>query len=58
MWDLILEKEFGDVVVQTYNTKKEAEEEIENRAPLVHHLGEDCSRFYKIKRRKSSGRVS
>ena len=38
MWKLILKKEFGDVVVQNFRTKKEAEEELRNRDNLVQHV--------------------
>jgi len=58
MWDLIIKKEYADVVVQTFYTKKEAEEEIKNRANLTKHLGEECSKLYTIKRRKSNNGVS
>ena len=38
MWKLLLKKEFGNVVVQNFRTKKEAEDELRNRTNLVQHL--------------------
>jgi len=38
MWKLVLKKEFGNVVVQNFRTKKEAEDELRNRTNLVQHL--------------------
>ena len=38
MWKLVLKKEFDDVVVQKFRTKKEAQDEIRNRERLVQHL--------------------
>ena len=51
MWDLILKKEFGNVVVQSFQTKKEAEEEIQSRTNLTKHLGSECFELYTIKRK-------
>ena len=38
MWKLLMKKEFDDVVVQSFRTKREAEDEIRNRERLVQHL--------------------
>ena len=51
MWRLVLEKEFGDVVVQKFHTKKEAQDEIRNRERLVQHLTKRTARgVYKIQK--------
>ena len=51
MWKLVLNKEFGDVVVQSFSTKKEAEDELRNRANLVQHLTRQPARgVYKIQK--------
>ena len=51
VWRLVLEKEFGDVVVQKFRTKKEAQDEIRNRERLVQHLTKKNARgVYKIQK--------
>ena len=51
MWRLVLEKEFGDVVVQKFRTKKEAQDEIRNRERLVQHLTSRTAKgVYKIQK--------
>ena len=51
MWRLILKKEFSDVVVQKFRTKKEVEDEIRNRERLVQHLTKRTARgTYKIQK--------
>ena len=51
MWRLVLEKEFGDVVVQKFRTKKEVEDELRNRANLVQHLTRQPAQgVYKIQK--------
>jgi hypothetical protein len=51
MWKLVLKKEFGDVVVQSFSTKKEAEDELRNRTSLVQHLTQKPARgVYEIQR--------
>ncbi len=60
MWNLILKREYGDVVIQRFKTKKEAEEELKNRELLSKHLGADSTKVYSIKRRgvaKGNGRT-
>jgi hypothetical protein len=50
-WRLVLEKEFGDVVVQKFRTKKEAQDEIRNRERLVQHLTSRTAKgVYKIQK--------
>ena len=51
MWKLILKKEFDDVVVQKFRTKKEAQDEIRNRERLVQHLTSRTAKgVYKIQK--------
>ena len=51
MWRLILKKEFSDVVVQKFRTKKEVEDEIRNRERLVQHLiNRTAKGVYKIQK--------
>tara|TARA_Y100001968_G_C19130432_1_gene606436 strand:+ start:440 stop:598 length:159 start_codon:yes stop_codon:yes gene_type:complete len=51
MWKLVLKKEFGDVVVQNFRTKKEAEDELQNRTELIRHLTrKSASGVYKIQK--------
>jgi len=51
MWRLVLKKEFGDVVVQKFYTKKEAQDEIRNRERLVQHLTSRTARgVYEIQK--------
>ena len=51
MWKLILEKDFGDVVVKSFRTRKEAEDEIRNRERLVQHLiNRTAKGVYKIQK--------
>ena len=51
MWKLILKKEFSDVVVQKFHTKKEVEDEIRNRERLVQHLTSRTARgVYEIQK--------
>lgn len=51
MWKLVLKKEFGDVVVKNFRTKKEAEEELRNRDNLTQHLTHAPARgVYEIKK--------
>jgi|21_taG_2_1085346.scaffolds.fasta_scaffold115521_2 hypothetical protein len=51
MWKLILNKEWGDVEIKSFDTKKEAEEELRNREQLTQHLTKQSSeRVYEIKK--------
>jgi len=47
-WNLVLKKEIGDIVVGSYNSRKEAEEQIEYRNTLCRHLGYDPDIPYKV----------
>jgi len=55
MWNLILRRDYGDIIIKTYSSKKEAEEELRNRSRLITHLGEDVDKLYKIERGKKRG---
>ena len=47
-WNLVLKKEIGDIVVGSYNSKKEAEEQIKYRNTLCRHLGYEPDVPYRI----------
>ena len=49
-WQLLLRKDSGDVVIQNFQTRREAEEEIENRRSLIVHLGINPEEIYHVKR--------
>ena len=38
-WELVLEKEIGDVIIETFNSEKLAEEERDNRNRLCIAMG-------------------
>jgi len=38
-WNVVLKKELGDVIVESFPTKKEAQEEIKYRNTLCRHMG-------------------
>jgi hypothetical protein len=38
-WNVVFQKESGDVIVGSFTNKKEAQEEIEYRYTLCRHLG-------------------
>jgi|TARA_R110000824_G_scaffold210190_2_gene396001 hypothetical protein len=51
MWKLILKKEIGDVEINSYPTKKEAQEELANREQLTLHLtGHSTRGIYEIQK--------
>ena len=51
MWKLVLRKERGDVEIKSFTTKKEAEEELQNREQLTQHVtGLPTERVYEIKK--------
>ena len=58
-WQLVLRKEYGDVVIKNFPTRREAQEEIENRRSVTLHLGTNPEEIYYVKRagrkRYSSG---
>ena len=49
-WQLVLRKEYGDVVIQNFQTRREAQEEIENRREVTLHLGTNPEEVYYVKR--------
>jgi len=57
MWNLMLKKDFGDVVIKRFKTRREAEEEIKNRERLTQHLGASSNKVYSIKRGNENGRT-
>ena len=38
-WDLVLKKDSGDIIIEYFNSKKEAEEQVKYRNTLCRHLG-------------------
>ena len=48
-WELILIKEMGDIVIDTYPTKRQAEKEIEYRNSLCRHMGYEPDLTYKLR---------
>jgi hypothetical protein len=52
-WEILLMKEVGDIVVESYKTKKQAETEIEHRNNLCRHLGYEPNLLYKIREVKN-----
>ena len=58
-WHLMLRKEHGDVAIENFKTRREAQEEIENRSSVTLHLGTNPKEIYYVKRagrkRYSSG---
>ena len=57
MWNLMLRKDFGDVVIKRFKTRREAEEEIRNRERLTQHLGASSNKIYSIKRGNKNERT-
>ena len=57
MWNLMLRKDFGNVVIKSFKTRREAEEEIKNRERLTQHLGASSNKIYSIKRGNENGRT-
>jgi len=49
-WQLVLRKEYGDVVIKNFPTRREAQEEIENRSSVTLHLGNKPEEIYYVKR--------
>tara|TARA_R110002020_G_scaffold224136_1_gene433559 strand:- start:2918 stop:3100 length:183 start_codon:yes stop_codon:yes gene_type:complete len=38
-WELVLKKEHGDVIIDYFNNKEEAQEELKYRDTLCRHMG-------------------
>jgi len=49
-WKVVLEKEYGNIVIDSFNSKKEAQDEIKNRYHLCKNMGYDPDLLYKIVR--------
>ena len=48
-WELILIKEMGDIVVDTYPTKRPAEKAMKDRDTLCRHMGYEPDLTYKLR---------
>ena len=48
-WELILIKELGNIVVDTFKTKQQADKEIEYRNSLCRHMGYEPDITYKLR---------
>ena len=48
-WELILIKEMGDIVVDTYPTKRQAEKAMKDRDTLCRHMGYEPDLTYKLR---------
>ena len=50
MWNLILTRGRFPTIVDVFSTKKEVQDEINHRTSMIHHLGYDPKKIYKIKK--------
>ena len=57
-WKVVLEKDYGTVVVDYFNSKREAQAEIKNRYHLCKTLGYDPDLLYKIVKEKGSPKIN
>jgi|TARA_R110000744_G_C19129665_1_gene536908 hypothetical protein len=48
-WELILMKEMGNIVVDTFKTKQQADKEIEYRNSLCRNMGYEPDIMYKLR---------
>jgi len=48
-WELILIKEMGDIVIDTYPTKRQAEKAMKDRDTLCRHMGYEPDLTYKLR---------
>ena len=48
-WELILMKEMGNIVVDTFKTKQQADKEIEYRNSLCRNMGYEPDLTYKLR---------
>jgi len=53
-WELVLMKEIGDIVEESYDTRKQAEKEVEYRNSLCRHLGYEPDLLYKIRKTRNN----
>ena len=49
-WELILKKSHGNIIVDYFNNKEEAEEELEYRETLCRHMGYSPDIPYSIRK--------
>jgi len=56
MWNLIVNHDRHSTLVDTFLTRKDAQNEIDNRARLTQHLGYDSKKIYKIQKEYSNKR--
>ena len=57
-WQLVLRKEHGDVAIQNFQTRREAQEEIKNRREVTLHLGRNPEEIYYVKGARRKGYIS
>tara|TARA_R100001143_G_scaffold58680_1_gene56704 strand:- start:359 stop:541 length:183 start_codon:yes stop_codon:yes gene_type:complete len=57
-WKVILEKDYGEVVVDYFDSKREAQAEIKNRYNLCKTLGYDPDLLYKIVKETGSPKIN
>jgi hypothetical protein len=50
VWNLILTRGRFPTIVDVFSTKKEVQDEINNRTSMIQHLGYDPKKIYKIKK--------
>ena len=48
-WELVLIKELGNIVVDVYPTKRQAEKAIRDRDTLCRHMGYEPDLTYKLR---------
>ena len=56
-WEIVFMKDSGEVVLDFFNSKKEAEQEVEYRYYLCKHLGYTPDQVYKVRRAKNRREV-
>jgi len=49
-WELVLKKESGDIVIEYFNSRKEAEEQVKYRNTLCKHLGQTPDIPYTVRK--------
>ena len=49
-WRLMLREHHGDMVIENFKTKREAQEEIKNRSSVILHLGSNPKEIYYVER--------
>ena len=56
MWQLVLNSGKYPILIDTFPTKREAQNEINDRAAVTQHLGYSPKKIYKIRRVYKGGR--